>query len=59
MKTIKVSFIARITDELYENEFVEMKNDILSGKYQREIKDCTDRRKRGMKDIKVTFEIIK
>jgi ketol-acid reductoisomerase len=54
MKTVKITMILRVTDEHYESEIKEVKADILSGKFQREMKEPNK-----TLDAKVTFELIK
>lgn len=61
MKIVKVTMILTVTDEFYDSELMKMKNEILSGSYQRELKDNYEKNKRvdAVKDVKMTFETIK
>jgi hypothetical protein len=52
MKTVKITITARMRDDLYDNHFKDLKDEILSGKFQRELKG----EKEGMEDVKVTYE---
>jgi len=54
MKTVKITMILRVTDEFYEDEILVTKSDILSGKFQREMKVPNK-----VLDSKVTFELLK
>jgi len=56
MKNIKITLHLKVTDEYYEEESLELKNDIESGCMQREFKEGSDG---GVKEIKATFEILK
>lgn len=58
MKTVKISLTMRVTDEFYESELKQLKNDILSGKHQRELME-DEFKKEGLKDVKATFELLK
>lgn len=56
MKTVKLTLIMKVTDEYYAKELLDEKKEIDSGKWQKELMEGD---KRGIKDIKMTFEIIK
>ena len=56
MKTYRIITIFKVTDEFFEKEVKELKNDILSGKYQRDFKGY---RKEGMLSLKAIFEELK
>ena len=61
MKKIKLTVIMTITDELYEsNQVQELKNDILSGKFQRDINESWNEKiENGVIACKATMETIK
>lgn len=59
MKTVRITYQFTMTDELYEEEFAELKDEILCGKNQKDLKDSTASYRRGMIKIKATFELIK
>lgn len=46
-----------VTDDFFEAELIDLKNDILSGKYQREI--MNDAKDKGVKNVKALYEEIK
>jgi hypothetical protein len=52
MKTVQLFMELTVTDEYFENEMMSVKNGILSGKLQREIKQDS---KDGVKKCKATF----
>ena len=63
MKTVRVTMTLTVLDETYEKDMMEMKNKILSGKFQREIVDSYVSHKQhknsGIKKCTMTFEDIK
>ena len=54
MKTFRITYTATVTDDFFKDEGVEIKNEILSGKMQREMKSSE-----GVKKVVITFEEIK
>ena len=46
-----------VTDEFFESELKDLKNDVLSGKYQREM--MNDAKEKGVKKVKATYEELK
>ena len=56
MKKIRVTITIDVSDELYEKEILEMKNDILSGKMQRDM--INDPTNKGITKCTATFEDI-
>ena len=57
MKKIRLTMEMTVTDEFFEAELKDLKKDVLSGKYQREIiKDTKDK---GVKKVKAVFEELK
>lgn len=61
MKTIKLTVTLTITDELYEHKSIqELKNDINTGKFQREFFESWNKKKEnGVLKCKANLEIIK
>ena len=60
MKTVKITMTLTVTDEYFETELKKMKNEILCGKYQREIKEGYSKRKGdAVEKVTMTFEEIK
>jgi uncharacterized protein YihD (DUF1040 family) len=57
MKKIRLTIVMSVTDEFFAAELKDLKNDILSGKYQREMVD--DAKDKGVKKVKVTYEELK
>lgn len=57
MRTVKITMTVRCTEDHYQTKMVEIKNDILSGKMQREF--FADYKDDGVQEIKATFEEIK
>lgn len=55
MKTFKVTMTASVSDDTYEKEIRNMKDDILSGQLQRELND----KKIYLSTPKMTFELLK
>ena len=56
MKKIRITITMDVSDELYEKEFLEMKNNILSGKIQRDM--VGDPHNKGITKCTATFEDI-
>ena len=56
MRKVKITTVLTVTEGFYQEEIVDMKNDILSGKMQRELQD--EGKRKGVKKVKVTFEEI-
>ena len=56
MKKAKVTTIFYCTDEFYENELKVFKNDVLTGKMQREMLDGNE--EGGLRSVKITFELL-
>jgi len=54
---IKITSIMSMSEECYEEHFIELKKEILSGKFQRDL--MKDGNKKGLKKVNATFEIIK
>lgn len=54
MKTVRIVFELKVTDDFFDNDLKELKNSILSGSYQRELVDGKNCIK-----AKATFEEIK
>lgn len=54
MRTVKITMTIRCTEDHYQDTLVEIKNDILSGKMQREF--FTDYKGDGVQKIIATFE---
>jgi ketol-acid reductoisomerase len=63
MKKVRITMTLTVLDETYEKEMMEMKNKILSGKFQREVIDSYSQKKHhnhtGIKKCTMTFEDIK
>jgi len=57
MKKIRLTMEMTVTDEFFEAELKDLKNDVLSGKYQREI--MNDAKDKGVKKVKAVFEELK
>lgn len=55
MRKVKITLTLSISEKVYQEEMMEVKNDILSGKYQREIMKDTE----GVEKVKATFEELK
>jgi hypothetical protein len=53
MKTYEIKFTVKCTDEFYNDEAIELKNQILSGEFQRTLKS------EGINSVKATFTDIK
>jgi hypothetical protein len=60
MRKVKITTTMIVTDKFFEDEIIEMKNDILSGKFKRELVNSSGYSKdeKGIKKISVTFEEI-
>jgi hypothetical protein len=60
MRKVKITTTMIVTDKFFEDEIIGMKNDILSGKFKRELVDSSGYSKdeKGIKKISVTFEEI-
>ena len=56
MKTFKITTIFKVTDEYYNDEVLELKNDILTSQYQKMFKSD---KKKGLITVKATFEDLK
>ena len=54
---VKITSIMSMSEECYEEHFIELKKEILSGKFQRDL--MKDGNKKGLKKVNATFEIIK
>ncbi len=57
-KKFKITVIHECTEEFYEKEVLSLKNEILSGEFQREMLS-ENSIKKGLLSIKATFEEIK
>lgn len=57
MKTVTMTVKFRVSDEFYQEEMLEMKNDIQSGKFQRDMMDNTSKREKGLKWVKADFKV--
>ena len=53
MRTVKLTAIVTMTEDHYHNGFAELKNEILSGKFQREM---VDQDKGKVTKVKATIE---
>lgn len=57
MKKIRLTIETTVTDEFFEAELKHLKNDVLSGKFQREM--MNDSKDKGVKKVKATYEELK
>ena len=57
MKTIKFTTQLTVTNDFYEKELKDLKNDVLSGKFQRQMVEHG--KNKGVKKAKATFEEIR
>lgn len=57
MKKIRLTIETTVTDEFFEAELKHLKNDVLSGKFQREM--MNDSKDKGVKKVKAIYEELK
>lgn len=57
MRKIRLTMEMTVTDEFFEAELKDLKNDVLSGKYQREMMDGD--KYKGVKKVKAIYEELK
>jgi hypothetical protein len=58
MKEVKLTMIMKVSDEYYEKELKELKDEILSGEHQREMMKDAKKFNKGIITYKATFEVI-
>ncbi len=52
MKIVRITMTMTVSEDMYEKELKEVKQNILSGEFQKEIKD----NQKGVEKVKITFE---
>ena len=58
-KTFMITIKMRVSDDFFENEGKKLKNEILSGEFQRDFIDSDNHKKERVLSCKATFEVLK